>query len=342
MSYESNTTMQAVAELLKTARRVRVTTHAKPDGDAMGCVIALTRALELAGVQAEGVVAGPVAKSVGSIAGTERIHLFDESATFEPVDLQVIVDTGAWSQVAPMKPLLEPMLEKTIIVDHHLGGDIEAKHLVIDATCGACAMLVAQLVSQLVGSEAEAFADQEIREALYVGLATDTGWFRFSNVSPDAFALAGRLLKAGVEPAELYRKSEQMERPEKLKLLRRAIDSLELIAGDRAAVIVLGPEDFQASGGRFGETDRFVDLPQMVETVDVVVLITQAPAEEAGDDLIRLSFRSKAGADAINVADLAKQFGGGGHARAAGARVDDTLEAVRQKVVASVEAILPG
>ena len=113
---------------------------------------------------------------------------------------------------------------------------------------------------------------------------------------------------------------EQGERPEKLKLLIRALDSLQLLADSRVAVMTLRQADFEDTGAYAEETERFIDLPQIVATVQVVAMIAE-PAD--GEGPMRLSFRSKPGPDAVNVAELAARYGGGGHARAAGAKVDD-------------------
>ena len=123
----------------------------------------------------------------------------------------------------------------------------------------------------------------------------------------------------------------------------------ELLADDRAAVMVLKASDFDETGAWLQETERFVDFPRMVETVQVVVMITEPPARSANGEAVEtdgpapigLSFRSKppidAASGAINVADLAAGFGGGGHARAAGAKVHGDLTDVVLQVKAAIE-----
>jgi phosphoesterase RecJ-like protein len=153
--------------------------------------------------------------------------------------------------------------------------------------------------------------------------------------------LAARLLRRGVDHAALYQKLEQTERPEKLQLLIRAVSSLRLIARERAAVMVLRRGDFAATGALVEETERFVDLPQAVESVRVVALITEPPAQDGSKaGPVRLSFRSKPGSGAVDVAKLAGQFGGGGHARAAGAKLDAPLDEVISRVTGAVEQAL--
>src|SRR5690606_37676360 len=147
--------------------------------------------------------------------------------------------------------------------------------------------------------------------------------------------LAARLLREGVDQSELYRILEQTERPQKLALLTRALGSMKLLAGGRAALMILSATDFSQTGAVAEETERLIDVPQQIGTVEVVGLISERPsgnAQSQGRPTTRLSFRSKPGPNAVNVAELAGRFGGGGHARAAGARVEGSLEQVLPRV----------
>jgi phosphoesterase RecJ-like protein len=244
-------------------------------------------------------------------------------------DRIVVVDTGAWSQLDPMRAWLEQRAERTIVIDHHLRGDEVGDMRFIDAKAAAACEIVADLID-LLGVEHDAV----IRDALFVGIASDTGWFRFSNARPRTHELAARLLREGVDHAALYGQLEQGDRPEKLRLLIRALDSLKLIRDGRAAVMTLRQADFEDTGANSEETERFVDLPQIVRDVQLVVLIT-----EQQEGPTRLSFRSKSIEDAVNVSRLAQQFGGGGHARAAGAKVDAPIDVVEQRVIDAISKL---
>lgn len=332
--YTANLTLDQAAQLLKqTVGPITVITHAKPDGDAAGTLVALVTALNAIGKQARGILCPPIADSLAFLAQSHRIDVLDDSDAF-PADTQqlVIVDTGAFSQLGPLAEVVRPLLDKTLILDHHLSGDIQAKDRYIDATAAAAAEIVAALVDKLldtatIGSQAQ----QTINDALFTGIASDTGWFRFSNVTPRTHRLAADLIAAGVDHAGLYARLEQAERPEKLKLLIRAVDSLELLADDRAAVMTLQATDFAQSGARPEETERLIDIPQQVGTVQVIALISEAQTKQGPQT--RVSFRSKPLPNAVNVAELAGTFGGGGHARAAGAKIDAPIDQARPRIV---------
>ncbi len=331
MSYESNTTLKEIAKTLLAADRIIITAHTKPDGDALGSVTALARALELRDRQPQIWLMPPVPENLSVLSdridyrrvrgdGYEKAD--GEGMPVVEPDAIVVLDTGAWSQLDPMRAYLELRREKVIVIDHHQHGDDVGAKLYVDSSAAATCEIVAELIDLLKVKH-----DQLIRDALFVGIASDTGWFRFSNTRPATHRLAARLVEEGVDHADLYRELEQHERVEKLKLMIRALDSLQMI-NHHAAVMTLRATDFAETGAKQEETERFVDLPQIVGPVQVVALIT-----EQAEGPTRLSFRSKPGPNAVNVNDLARQFGGGGHARAAGARVFKPVEQVEREVV---------
>lgn len=329
--YSSNATVERVAERLGEADSVLITTHSKPDGDALGSLVALGRALQVLGKMVDRRVLPPVPPGLKFLAGDAPLTIHEgEVAKHVPEpDVVVVVDTGAWSQLGGLRQWLEPRREKAVVIDHHLHGDDVGALRLIDAEAAAASEPVAAVVDALgVGFDAT------IRDALFVGIASDTGWFRFSNTRPNTHRLAARLQELGVDHAGLYRRLEQAERPEKLALLRRALNNLELVADGRAAVITLRESDFAASGAREDETERLIDIPQMVGDVAVAALLV----ENGGGT--RMSLRSKPGPSAPDVNELARRFGGGGHARAAGAKTEAGMETVFPQLVDAVREVL--
>ena len=351
-AYESNLDDCQVVSLLTGARCVIITTHAKPDGDAFGAVVALARVLRRGNADVSAFLEGPVHTSFRNLPGYELVRPYDRQREWPAADLVVLVDTGAWAQLEPMRSRLEPRLEQMLIIDHHVSGDVPAAWRYIDSKAAATCEILGHLFGHMALTEADDGAlDLLVAEALFVGLASDTGWFRFSNTRAQTLELSARLLRAGVDHAGLYRKLEQTERVEKLTLMIRALDSLRLVADDRAALMVLRAEDFAQTGAMLEETERFVDLPQVVETVQVVALVTEPPpvagdsacgsssnGRGPGEGAIRLSFRSKPGPNAVDVAQLAAQFGGGRHQRAAGAKVIGPLNEVSHRVAQAIAA----
>lgn len=363
--HEHNSTLDLAeaARLIREAGSATVVTHAKPDGDAIGSVVALVAALRHLGLAATGRLVGPVPASLLPLIGNEPVCVLQPGEAMPDAALVVIVDTGAYVQLGPIADWVRARLDRTLILDHHLSGDVAAAHRWVDGDAAACAEIIAALLDHLaekpgidgperrtgrIGTRADDWHNplysQTVRDALFAGIASDTGWFRFSNTRPTTHELAARLIRLGVDHADLYARLEQTERPQKLALLIRALDSLELVGDGRVAIMTLRAADFADTGALLEETERFVDLPQSVATVQVVVLVTETPPEHLEDrrSMIRISFRSKPGVHAVNVAKLAEQFGGGGHARAAGAKVAgslaDVLGRIREAAAHLIEA----
>ncbi|MEM6459000.1 MAG: DHH family phosphoesterase [Planctomycetota bacterium] len=332
---------------------VLVITHAKPDGDAFGSVVSVVATLRNLGREARGVLVPPVPAALAELPGAELADVYadDTPIPFEPA-LVLVVDTGAWSQLGPLRAWVEPRLDRTLIVDHHLSGDIPAADRFVEGDAAAACEVLAELI-ELVAHHNTPAGRREgdtagftalppvVRDALFVGIASDTGWFRFSNVRPQTHELAAKLIRQGTDHAALYQRLEQAERPEKLALLTRALQNLQLHGRGRAAVMPLRAIDFHQTGALPEETERLIDTPQMVSGIDVFVVVTEAVNDD-GSPATRMSFRSKPGdneAQAVNVAALAARFGGGGHARAAGAKVDRPIDDVLNQLADELESL---
>ncbi len=342
-AYCSNISVGDLAARLLTANRVLITSHTKPDGDAMGSCLALARTLEQRGKVASIYLAGPVERSLITIAGTTPFIAVERQPPDDEYDLALVVDTGAWSQLEAMKSWLQKHHSKVIGIDHHSRGDadVAAKRIVEPNAVSTTAVLVPIL--EAIGFE---FAPgtggvNSVPEAIFVGLATDCGWFRFPNAATDAFTLASRLLQCGVDKTRLYQILEENYRPERLAIEARALASLAYVRRGSVAIATLTSDDFANAGVSLEELTGIVNLPMVVGEVRMAILIAQ---EKPGDP-IKISFRSKpAPPDApkdrfIDVNALAAKFGGGGHVHAAGAKMRKELNEARADVIAAVEEL---
>lgn len=345
-TYESNVSVADVAGALRQASRVLVTTHAKPDGDALGSVLAIVRTCAAIGVDASGWLVGPFEPSLVSLAAPTPVELVDPKRPRLPgdgFDLVVIVDTGAWSQLETLAPWLRPRVDLAIGLDHHARGDCVAARRIVDATCGSCTTLLARVVDALgvpFATGADARGRGSIAEALYLGLATDTGWFRHQNARAPEFALAARLVESGVDKDHLIERIELSHREARLRIEVRALESVQFVpvaggeGGDAVALMRLCARDFADTGATLEETSGVVNLPMVVGRVRGSVLLLES---EPG--LVKVSLRSKPRDDAgrmIDVNALAARFGGGGHVHAAGARIKGTLDEAEAQIRAAI------
>jgi len=336
-----------LADWLAPFARVLLLTHAKPDGDAIGSTLALARALDgrakrdgAPGHTATPWYDGPMPTFADKLVGPTRIKTTDKDGLPDPTsfDAVVVCDTGSWSQVETFAPTLRAMTDNAAIIDHHLqGAEDMAPRRLLAITAAAVCQPIADVCGALLGLDSPRQLPVDIATPIYMGLATDTGWFRHANVSPDAFRLAADLLEAGVDHAALYALSEQQDRAARAKLLGRALSNMELVHDNTVALLPVTLADFHAVGAGPGDTGGFTDPALAIATVKVAITLVEVRLSSDGPhDVpthVKLSLRSKAGPDMVDVAELASKFGGGGHAQAAGARIEGTLDQARAKLI---------
>lgn len=343
-TWSTNSTLEEIAAFLRPKRRVIVTTHLKPDGDAVGSSMALVRALNAPGPwgmpnRAEAWYTGPTPPWLKDIVGETPHRVIGPGGPpdVDGLDAVVVVDTGSWTQLEPLREWLSSRHAMVSIVDHHVQGDAAvAPRRHIDTQSAAACQPVGELCRLLLNVPTISALPQNVADMLYLGLATDTGWFRHSNVTKAVMNFAGELLDAKADNVRLYQILEQCDTVSRLRLLSRALATLELHDQDRIAVMTLTREDFKAAHAQPGESGGFVDFGQAVTGVLVTALLTEAAPGEYGSTpgpITKISMRSKVGVD-VNA--VAKTLGGGGHVQAAGARVNLEMDAAKKELVRRV------
>lgn len=330
---ERDAPYRRIAERLRRAERVMIVTHARPDGDAIGSAVGLWRLLADGGGRPELVLFDDPPARYAWCAADVPVRVWgrgfgpEQAAAF---DLHCVVDTSSWQQLEPIADLLREGRRPRLVIDHHAVRDRVGDVELIDETAPAAALLVHRMATAAGWNVSRAAAS-----ALFMGLATDTGWFRFSNTTPEALAAAAALAADGPPPSETYERLYGSDAAARLRLIGRVLTDMELLAGDRIALLRISRALLAECGASDAMTEEIVNEPNRIGSVIGVVL-----ASESADGVIRLNFRSKR---VIDVARLAARFGGGGHARAAGARVSGSLEEVaRRAASAMVEALSNG
>lgn len=335
-AWRSNTTVDELAAWLAARQRVALLTHQKPDGDAAGSTLALARALRSLGRRVTLIYAGPEPHWLAEIAAPDPYLLTERDGLPEDdFDAIVIADTGSRSQLEPFLPLLEGKgaRERAAIIDHHLSGDPAlAARLLIEPGAAAVCEPVAALCARMLDLPRVGALPPEIAAPLYMGIATDTGWLKYSNTTPHTLRLAADLMEAGVVPTDIYEPVEQRERAARVRLLARALCSMQMHLDGRLAVLRITRQDIRDVGAAPSDTGGFSDLPMSIESVQVVAVITELPGAENGA-LTKVSLRSKPGRNPVDVNRVAGALGGGGHARAAGARLEKSPDEVEQAII---------
>jgi phosphoesterase RecJ-like protein len=252
----------------------------------------------------------------------------DGASALGGIDRLIVLDISDVKRLGSLAPAVRAMKVPPLVIDHHLPGEEPPGTIhVTDVAACATGELVFDFAATL-GLE----ITPAIATALYVAILTDTGGFRFSNTSPRCHAIAARLLSAGVDPEEMYRRIYASVPKGRLRLLRDALDSLEVDDANGLAWVSIAAgalEKYEVSGE---DLDGIAEYPRSVSGVRLALLF-----RDLGHGKVKISFRSVRGVDANA---LAKQFGGGGHARASGALVSGTLDDVRTRVIAAARELL--
>ena len=290
--------------------------HVNPDGDSIGCVLAMTHVLEALGMEATPLLASRDCPRIYDfLPGYDRlVPAADYHATpdvFISVDVPSVERTGDAAAVYARA-------KKSIAFDHHAGTGEFADVSVIDTSAAAAALLVWEFAAA-----AGVGRDADLATSCYTALVTDTGRFQYQNADERSFAAAAEMTAAGASPSEVAFAVYERESMASLKLRARALNRMELICGGRAVLSYVTEDDFGELDATPEDGEEIIDFVRELGGVDVVVMLrNQGP-------VIRGSLRAKAD---IDISGVARELGGGGHAAAAGFTVKDTFDAARAQV----------
>lgn len=300
---------------IHTSQQFIVCGHARPDGDAIGSVMAMAAALRALGKSD--------VRTVSVDPPPAPFHALPDIRTLEVVDAVdaagatvIVMESGTLARTG-----IAGLEAGTVInIDHHVGNTAYGAINWFDESAAACGELVADLIDALGVVWTTAIA-----QYLYVAVLTDTGSFRHSHISARTFELARRCVEHGADPVELYRQMYDSYSLGRLRLTGALLHAMELEDAGRIAVLRLTPEVHAATGSTPDESDGLVNLPFSAGDVQVVLLL-----REDADGRSRVSLRSRPDVD-IRV--VAQQFGGGGHRNASGFTSDEPLETLRAQLL---------
>lgn len=332
MSVIEASRFHAAKQTIADWRRVVLFCHEKPDGDAIGALVAMRSTLRQLGLHADAVLFDSLPDRYAFFREDDALPVFGKdfaASKLADYDAAVILDTCSFSQLRPIADWLRAASVPTLVVDHHATrDDIGRTHLIEDSAAATCLILYDWF--RTVGWP---ISPQSAR-ALFVGIATDTGWFRHSNTDDRVLSVCGDLVARGVRPNPIFQALFQQDAASRVRLLGAALTSLELRAENRLAVMTMDPETFARCAATPADTEDLVNEPLRIGSVVVSILLV-----DQGDGQIRVNFRSKAGVSPdVDVSALAGRFGGGGHRRAAGVRVKNALATARAEIVTAAES----
>jgi bifunctional oligoribonuclease and PAP phosphatase NrnA len=322
--------LTAVLERLRAARRVVLTTHVNADGDGTGSQCAIAEWLERRGTEVTIVNPTPFPSlfefllhrpDIVAEAGTPMAD-----AALRNAELVLVLDTSEAQRLGALAESIER--DRTVVIDHHPPGpDTVGGFAIQDPSAAA----TGELVFDLLTLSGDPWGAPEAL-AMYVAIVTDTGSFRFSNTTPRVHAITAVLLRAGIDPEEVYRRLFANSPRGRLELLREALESLEMDEQAGITWMVISDETARRTGASGEDFDGLIEHARSVEGTEIAMLFRELPTGET-----KISFRSNGRADVNRVA---RAFGGGGHVKAAGALVpprpsdvvSDVLERARAEV----------
>ena len=320
-----NCSLEQIAERIKRAKAVLIVTHMRPDGDAFGSALALSRALDIIGVQNEVCVESDIPSNLTFIDGVEKVG----KTPRKPYDLFVAVDCSDEQRLGALQDEFLAARRKmidTVNIDHHISNKGFAKYNYL-RECAANCMNVATLIEYLGAS-----FDKKTAEYLLIGLLTDSGNFSHDDVSEESFLLAAKLVKAGADVRYYNYMLFKRQPKERAALFAKTMGGIRYAHDGRFAAIVITQENMKACGADHGMTEGFVDFPLNVDGVEVAASLLEVKKGQ-----YKISLRSKTYAD---VNGIAGTYGGGGHIRAAGCMLFGDVEEVLDRLSYTVSQYL--
>ncbi|MBI5905632.1 MAG: bifunctional oligoribonuclease/PAP phosphatase NrnA [Deltaproteobacteria bacterium] len=316
--------IEAVCRVLREMDRFLIACHENPEGDAIGSELALALALRKMGKTAVVLNSDPVPGNLLFLPGADTVVFEEDGSKY---DVAVVVDCGSPDRTGRVgvELLKCPLL---VNIDHHRTNGDRGELSLVDPDAAATGLLVHRVLSAM-GYD----FDLAVAVNIYVAVLTDTGSFHYGSSSPEAFQVAGDMVRRGVDPWAVAEQVYETQSAWRLRLLGRVLASLEVVAGGKVASITTMRSDLSEFAAGKDALEGFINYPRSIVGVEVAVSFR----EEEGD-VFRVSFRSKG---RVDVSAVASRFGGGGHRNAAGCTVPGSLAEVKRKVFEALGTALP-
>lgn len=311
--------MNNILNLLRGSQKIIILPHILPDGDTLGSSLALKRTLEILGKKALILIDDEIPSNLNfminhnSIMSTKTFLSLD----FKP-DLIVTIDTSDIERLGDRRELLD-LNDEILNIDHHKTNMNFGKYNLVDSNASSCGEIIYKIINDL-----EIELDKDISTYLYVSLSTDTGSFKYSNTTPKTLRIAADLLEKGIDSTFIVTMLYQNKPMNKIKLLSDALNTLEIHYNGKLAMIHVTNKMFEENNISPSNSDGIIEYARDIEGVEVAVFLKELSFNE-----IKVGFRSKYYFD---VSLIAGEFNGGGHKKASGCTIFDTMINAKEKI----------
>jgi len=316
--------LDKILHLIRESKRVLITSHQNPDGDALGSMLGLGLGLEQIGKKVVFYSKDGVPEILEFLPHSDKIvnSINEIEGSF---DIAFAVDCTATSRagIEFEEYAKSDSCSKVVIIDHHETGGSSADLHLLDQAASSTGMIIYRVLKSLAVE-----IDESISQNIYTTIVTDTGSFHYSNTNSDTFRVAAELLESGTDPSQISQALYENEPLRKLELLKLVIPTLDITENDNIASIFVDKDMFRETGTTREDTEGMINIPRSIKGVEVAILFRQE-----GDSEWKISLRSKGN---LNVAKIAEGFGGGGHARAAGCSLEGSIIDVKTKLISTI------
>jgi phosphoesterase RecJ-like protein len=289
----------SLIEAISGGQRFYVTSHQRPDGDAIGSAVAMALALHALGKEATVVMDAVPPSFLQPFPHVDRIRITTE--VDDAADAALVMECSTLDRTGVRGLDRSPVIN----IDHHPGNANYGTLNWIDESAAACGELVFTLIDALGVS-----LTPDIATHLYLAILTDTGSFRFSHLTPRTYELAGRAVAAGADPQWIARTHYDSNSLARVRIFGAVLNGMSIHAGGRVALLMITEQLARDLGGTYDDTEGLINFPLTVKDIQAVAFF-----KEMGPDDWRVSLRSKG---PVDTGRIAKQFGGGGHMNASG------------------------
>jgi len=310
-----------IGRVLREHNRFAILSHVRPDGDALGCQIALALSLQQLGKEVRVWNEDGMLEKYSFLPRAELLN--KPPAAPEDVDVAIALDTAIQNRLGTAFAAVQSA-KMWINIDHHLSNPGYGDLVYVDPTAPA----TGQIIFDLIKNQDFPF-NREIAENLFAAISTDTGSFQYPKTSARTFEIAAQLVCTGIDVGRLNQQLYENYPRRRIELLRELLGTMRFASGDRVASFSLSLKTAAALQVLPEDNEGLIDHLREIRGVIVAVFF-----EELSDGKVRVSMRSKT--DAIDVCVICQKFGGGGHTLAAGARVRGTLAEVEQRVLEEI------
>lgn len=318
--------VQDIASALQNSQKIAIAGHISPDGDCLGSALALGLALRQLNKQVTWYVEEIVPAVYRFLPGSAEY----QQPTDDTPDVFVLVDCSDLGRVSPGIAAMAQRAPLLVNIDHHISNKGFGQYQLVDSEAAATGEIIFRLIRQL-GVQ----LDLVIATNLYTAILTDTGNFKYENTTATTHLIVAELLGVGVHPTQVARQIyDEMPYPY-IQILKVGLNHLQVSDDGKVAWIALSRDDLEKAGAVDEHTDGLINYARLIKGVEVAIML-----RETSETTVKVSLRSK---NFVDVNLLAAEFGGGGHAKAAGCKLDKPLgEAVQCVVAAAVKAANPG